>query len=205
MLVALIKDSKLLVLRRSNIFFITKDEAEITNVKRELTSHSFDHSLHVYNDGAEALNRLMGSSSAALENYSITGKVQPEILFVDLDARGMRVLELLCLMQNYYSLQKIKVFVLSADHTKSNEKYWNNCRITGFIKKPFRLNTTDSGVQQLKKELEVRYHRAWLPFLTAMPFKIAFPAFKDPLLIVKTFISYASGMSGIKSLLLILQ
>src|SRR3954466_12830989 len=98
-------------MKHKKILLVANDNLEILNVQRELTRNNIDHSLHIAKNGMDALALLMGCSSPQLENYTKTGKVQPDILLMDAESPGLHMIELLCIMQKYYSLQKIRVFL----------------------------------------------------------------------------------------------
>jgi CheY-like chemotaxis protein len=158
-----------LFMKHKNILLVANDNIEILNVQRELTQNKVSHSLHVARNGLEALALLMGCSSPMLENYSKTGKVQPDVLLMDVDSAHLHMVELLSIMQKYYSLQKIKVFLLTHDPERVFSSNIDKRAITGIVTKPFCFESNMFDSDKLRRELCAGRQKAWLPMLTITP------------------------------------
>ncbi len=157
-------------MKHKKILLVANDNLEILNVQRELTKHHIDHSLHIAKNGLDALALLMGCSSPQLENYTKTGKVQPDIILMDAEAPNLNMIELLCIMQKYYSLQKIRVYLIVTDPEKIELAEAKKYGIAGVVAKPFNMESTAFDGQKLMTELGKTPQKAWLPFATGLPF-----------------------------------
>jgi CheY-like chemotaxis protein len=151
-------------MKHKKILLVSDDAAEIQNVERELSRSCVDCTVHIARNSMEALSILMGCSSPMLENFTKTGKVQPDLIFVDMDNEETNIADLLGIMQKYYSLQKIKVFAFGNNPDSLSES--QKSRVSGWMNKPFNLDN------QLENN-EIRSHllpaKALLPFL--IPFR----------------------------------
>src|SRR5690349_8637766 len=149
-------------MKHKKILLVANDNVEILNVQRELTKHHVDHSLHIAKNGLDALALLMGCSSAQLENYTKTGKVQPDIILMDAESPNLDMIELLCIMQKYYSLQKIRVYLMVSDINKVDLTEAKKYGVAGVVSKPFNLESNKFDAQKLLIEFGKSPQKAWL-------------------------------------------
>jgi CheY-like chemotaxis protein len=152
-------------MRYKKILLVANDNLEILNAQRELSTYCSGHTLHFARNGSEALSLLMGCSSSQLENYTITGKVRPDILILDADSPDLEAEHLLGVMQKYYSLQKIKVYIMAADPGKINIPEHCKPAVTGYLSKPLILNSTLHDTEKLLSEFSISKQNMFLPFL----------------------------------------
>src|SRR4051812_21992902 len=148
-------------MKHKKILLVANDNLEILNVQREFIKQNIDHSLHIAKNGMDALALLMGCSSPQLENYTQTGKVQPDILLMDAESPGLQMIELLCIMQKYYSLQKIRVFLMVSDPKKIDLAEAKKFGIAGIVSKPFDLNSNLFDAKKLRNEFDSAPQKAW--------------------------------------------
>jgi CheY-like chemotaxis protein len=180
-------------MKHKKILLVANDNLEILNVQRELTKHHVDHSLHIAKNGLDALALLMGCSSPQLENYSKTGKVQPDIILMDAESPNLNMIELLCIMQKYYSLQKIRVYLMVTHPDKIDLPECEKYGIAGVVAKPFNMESTLFDAKKLMAELGKSPQKAWIPFISLLPFE---PSFSKCLSIASKIKSSALHFTG---------
>jgi CheY-like chemotaxis protein len=126
-------------MRHKKILLIEDDYLDVISVKRALSKLNIDHTLHVAHNGVDALSMLMGSAN--LQNSS-EGKVQPDIILLDMNMPKMNGLEFLEIIKKYYSLKDIKVYIMTTSAEEYDKTAATRLGIAGYILKPLDFNKT---------------------------------------------------------------
>jgi CheY-like chemotaxis protein len=141
-------------MKHKKILLVEDDYLDVTSVKRALGKLNVDHTLLVAHNGVDALSMLMGSN----ETNGSNEKIQPDIILLDMNMPKMNGLEFLRIIKKYYSLNNIKVFVMTTSAEEYDKSEAKKLGISGYILKPLDFNNNkkdDSAlaIQELKKEL----------------------------------------------------
>lgn len=136
------------------ILLVEDDYLDVISVKRALGKLNVDHSLVVAHNGEDALSMLMGSTDEA-GNYE---KIQPDIILLDMNMPKMNGLEFLRIIKKYYSLNNIKVFVMTTSAEEYDKTESKKLGISGYILKPLDFSNgakDESGlaIRDLRIEL----------------------------------------------------
>lgn len=134
------------------ILLVEDDYLDVISVKRALAKLSVDHTLYVAHNGVDALSMLMGSNEANSD------KVQPDIILLDMNMPKMNGLEFLRIIKKYYSLNSIKVFVMTTSAEEYDKTESKKLGISGYILKPLDFDTkkkdeSGAATAELKAEL----------------------------------------------------
>jgi CheY-like chemotaxis protein len=70
-------------MKNKKILLINDNYPETVTIQKSLDQLNVQYTLHVAQNGKDALDILMGSSSTYMENYARTGKVQPDIILLN--------------------------------------------------------------------------------------------------------------------------
>ena len=141
-------------MKHKKILLVEDDYLDVTSVKRALGKLNIDHTLVVAHNGVDALSMLMGS-----HDQSGSGeKIQPDIILLDLNMPKMNGLEFLRIIKKYYSLNNIKVFVMTTSAEEYDKAEARKLGISGYILKPLDFSNTKKdefslSIQDLKAEL----------------------------------------------------
>src|SRR3954469_11022391 len=143
-------------MKHKKILLVEDDYLDVTSVKRALSKLNVEHTLLVAHNGVDALSMLMGSHDESANG----AKVQPDIILLDMNMPKMNGLEFLRIIKKYYSLNNIKVFVMTTSAEEYDRVESNRLGISGYILKPldFENKKKDgSGIAtaDLKAELSV--------------------------------------------------
>jgi CheY-like chemotaxis protein len=141
-------------MKHKNIMQVEDDYLDVISVKRALAKLNVEHTLYVAHNGVDALSILMGS------NEINSDKVQPDIILLDMNMPKMNGLEFLRIIKKYYSLNNIKVFVMTTSAEEYDRVESKKLGISGYILKPLDFENKkkdDSGlaIAELKAELSV--------------------------------------------------
>ncbi|MEO6301553.1 MAG: response regulator [Bacteroidia bacterium] len=117
------------------ILLIEDDYLDVESVKRALKKLNVDHRLHVAHNGVDGLAILTGNAGVP--------KVLPDIILLDINMPKMNGVEFLGIIKSYYSLKKIKTFVITTSAEEYDKQAMQNLGVHGYILKP--LNLTDPG------------------------------------------------------------
>jgi CheY-like chemotaxis protein len=120
-------------MKTKRILLIADDNSDVEAVREALSGLQVPHTLLIARSGSEALSILMGSSSPHMENYTHTGKVQPHLILLNNELPDMTCLEFMSIMRKYYSLQNIKVHLLSDSDNRLDAKIVADLGIAGCI------------------------------------------------------------------------
>lgn len=105
-------------------------------------------------NGNEALHTLMGSSVDVDNNVSSNKQLRPDIILLDKDLPDMSGYEFLGIVRKYYSLENIKIFVLTSLPTDNLQDLSEKFAIAGYIQRPIENNpATIENFKLLKAEL----------------------------------------------------
>ena len=139
-------------MKHKRILLVEDDYLDVISVKRALAKLNVEHTLYVAHNGVDALSMLMGS------NESNSDKVQPDIILLDMNMPKMNGLEFLRIIIKYYSLNNIKVFVMTTSAEEYDKVESKRLGISGYILKPLDFENKkkdESGVSiaELRTEL----------------------------------------------------
>lgn len=139
-------------MKHKKILLIEDDYLDVISVKRALAKLNVEHTLYVAHNGVDALSMLMGSNEANSD------KVQPDIILLDMNMPKMNGLEFLRIIKKYYSLNNIKVFVMTTSAEEYDKTESRKLGISGYILKPldFENKMKDenaAAIAELKTEL----------------------------------------------------
>jgi CheY-like chemotaxis protein len=154
-------------MKAKKILLVADDPSDAENVRHALVSLGIPHTLHIVHNGADALATLMGSSSSHMENYTRTGKVQPDLILLDQTLPDMGCLEFLSIMRKYYSLKNIRVQILAHAPAELDAKLVSSLGIAGCIPK-MDGDKRIIPAELLRRALNGEAVSAFLPFL-ALP------------------------------------
>lgn len=112
------------------ILLIEDDYLDVESVKRALKKADIPHVLHVSHNGADALNSL-----TTTEN-----KIVPDIILLDINLPKMGGLEFLEIVKSYYSLQYIKIYIITTSSEEYDKISAQHFEIAGYIIKPLDFN-----------------------------------------------------------------
>lgn len=127
-----------------NILLVEDDYLDVESVKRALKKLNFEHNLYVAHNGVEALGMLTSEHN----------KIVPDIILLDLNMPKMNGMEILAIIKSYFSLNSIKIFILTTSDEEYEKISAQNLGVTGYIIKPLNFGPKDSGdTSILKNEL----------------------------------------------------
>lgn len=126
-----------------NILLVEDDYLDVESVKRALKKLKIEYNLYVAHNGVEALGML-----TAEEN-----KVVPDIILLDLNMPKMNGMEILAIIKSYFSLNSIKVFILTTSDEEYEKILAQNLGVAGYIIKPLNFSLQDADTVLLKDEL----------------------------------------------------
>jgi CheY-like chemotaxis protein len=141
-------------MKHKKILLVEDDYLDVTSVKRALSKLNVEHTLLVAHNGVDALSMLMGSHDESKNGE----KIQPDVILLDMNMPKMNGLEFLRIIKKYYSLNNIKVFVMTTSAEEYDKTEARKLGISGYILKPLDFSNTkkdDSAIaiQNLKEEL----------------------------------------------------
>ncbi|MES2761773.1 MAG: response regulator [Bacteroidota bacterium] len=115
---------------KQKILLINNDQAENVIIEDTLKAIIGDHFLSKAENGKSAFNILMGNSSE-----------KPTVILLNYDLLDMSSIDFLKVMQNYYSLNHIRIFLLTEPLTDQQLAVFNKLGITDYIYRPVLNNT----------------------------------------------------------------
>ncbi|MFY9226594.1 MAG: response regulator [Blastocatellia bacterium] len=121
--------------KKYNILLVEDDEIDVMNVKRAFKKNSLPHTLHVTENGLEALSFLSSTSTI------------PQIILLDLNMPKMGGLEFLREIRQNENLKKLSVFILTTSTNDRDKATAYELNIAGYIVKPLEL---ENFVQTIK-------------------------------------------------------
>ena len=120
-------------MKHKTILLVEDDYLDVTSVKRGLKKFNIDYTLHVAHNGVDALAILNGNSPDGT-------KVLPDIILLDLNMPKMNGLEFLRIIKNYYSLNSIKIFIMTTSSEEYDKIAAQKLEVTGYILKPLNFD-----------------------------------------------------------------
>lgn len=128
------------------ILLVEDDYLDVTNVKRALNKLPVDYTLHVAHNGVDALALLNGNTQDGT-------KIHPDIILLDINMPKMNGLEFLGIIKNYYSLNHIKVFIMTTSAEEYDKVAAENLGIAGYILKPLDFSGNKKTAADLATEI----------------------------------------------------
>ena len=125
-------------MKQKTILLIEDDYLDVTSVKRALKKLNVNHTLHVAHNGVDALAILNGNSPDEI-------KVLPDIILLDINMPKMNGLEFLRIIKNYFSLNSIKIFIMTTSSDEYDKIAAQNLGVTGYILKPLDFDNKKNG------------------------------------------------------------
>jgi CheY-like chemotaxis protein len=143
-------------MKNKRILLVEDKYEDIIAIQDSLKSLNGQHTLHVVHNINDALQVLMGGSSHyGMENYSQTGKVRPDIVLLNIAFLQENAREFLEVMQKYYSLKNIKVYITGDQHEVLDPQLAIKYGIAGYLSKPLDLqNTVNESVLSFRMDLQ---------------------------------------------------
>lgn len=131
-------------IKKKKILLVDDDYIDIESAKREISKLSENVEFITVHNGTEALNMLTSRPDSL-----------PDILMLDLNMPKMNGLEFLRIFKSYYSLNSIKVFIMSTSEEEYDKIMTENLGIDGYIVKPVKFNNAKSknAVEKLKASI----------------------------------------------------
>lgn len=138
--------------RHKKILLVEDDYLDVISVQRALGKLNVEYTLHVAHNGAEALTMLMGNSG----NHP---SLQPDIILLDINMPKMNGLEFLGIIKKYYSLNSIKVFMMTTSAEAYDKTAAKKLGISGYILKPLDFENRNNdesalAIAELKTEFQ---------------------------------------------------
>jgi CheY-like chemotaxis protein len=141
-------------MERPTILLVNNNREEVKIISDVLNAMDIRPNLIVTENTQEALYALMGSSSGQIENGSSKKQSRPDIILLDKNLPEMSGLEFLEIIQKYYSLKRIKIFLLINSEDRPDSSLSEKFMVTGYLQKPFENNpATIEKFKQLEREL----------------------------------------------------
>jgi len=143
-------------MKNKRILLVEDKYEDIIGIQNSLKSLNGQHTLHVVHNINDALQVLMGGSSHyGMENYSQTGKVRPDIVLLNISFLQQNAREFLEVMQKYYSLKNIKVYITGDSNESLDPQLALKYGIAGYLAKPLDFqNTVNESVVNFRTELQ---------------------------------------------------
>ncbi|MGZ4090449.1 MAG: response regulator [Bacteroidia bacterium] len=134
-------------MKNKTILLIEDDYLDVESVKRSLKKLGVNHTLYVAHNGVDGLAILTGNSTGA--------KVIPDVILLDINMPKMNGLELLRIIKSYYSLNHIKIFIVTTSSEEHDKIASQSAGVDGYIIKPLDFANSKSGdsLNQLKELL----------------------------------------------------
>lgn len=129
-------------MKQKTILLVEDDYLDVTSVKRALKKLNVNHTLHVAHNGVDALAILNGNSPDET-------KVLPDIILLDINMPKMNGLEFLRIIKNYYSLNSIKIFIMTTSSDEYDKIAAQNLEVTGYILKPLDFDNKKASQDTL--------------------------------------------------------
>jgi CheY-like chemotaxis protein len=136
-------------MKHKQVLLIEDDYLDIESVKRSLKKLKVDHELFVAHNGVDALALLNGTNDEGK-------KINPDIIFLDINMPKMNGIEFLQIIKNYYSLKNIKVFIMTTSSEEYDKIASQNLGVAGYIIKPLDFEkalSAGTDTFKLKEEL----------------------------------------------------
>jgi CheY-like chemotaxis protein len=121
---------------KKTILLVDDDYLDVENVKRALKKLNAKCDLHVAHNGVDGLAMLTG-------NVPERKKIIPDIIILDINMPKMNGIEFLRIVKSYYSLKKIRIFILTTSAEDYDKIAAENMGVDGYILKP--LNFSDKS------------------------------------------------------------
>lgn len=124
-------------MKTKTILLIEDDYLDVESVKRSLKKLGVDHTLLVAHNGVDGLGILTGNATGA--------KVIPDVILLDINMPKMNGLELLRIIKSYYSLNTIKIFMITTSSEEYDRMASQNAGVDGYIIKPLDFSNSQPG------------------------------------------------------------
>lgn len=111
--------------KKANILLVDDDQVDIAKIKRALQTIDLAYTLHITNDGVEALKFLRDSDTP-----------RPNIILLDLNMPKMSGLEFLETLRAEPQLRAIPVVVLTSSDEPDDKKKAFASHVAGYLMKP---------------------------------------------------------------------
>jgi len=121
---------------KRTILLIDDDYLDVESVKRALKKLRVDYELHVAHNGEDGLALLTGGPDLP--------KIIPDVILLDINMPKMNGIELLRIIKNYYSMKRIKIFILTTSAEDYDKLAAENLGVHGYIIKPLNFNSAAS-------------------------------------------------------------
>ncbi|PSB05236.1 response regulator [Merismopedia glauca] len=117
--------------RLTNILLVEDDEVDIMNVKRAFKRGNIDHPLYIANNGFEALQMLLGTSSKISQI-----PLNRRLILLDLNMPKMGGIEFLRQLRANSHLKSIPVVVLTTSNQDRDLVEAYELNVAGYLLKP---------------------------------------------------------------------
>ena len=121
---------------RRTILLIDDDYLDVESVKRALKKLSIAYDLHVAHNGEDGLAFLTGDRNVP--------KIVPDLILLDINMPKMNGIELLRIIKSYYSMNRIRIFILTTSAEEYDRLAAENLGIHGYITKPLNFQSRAS-------------------------------------------------------------
>jgi CheY-like chemotaxis protein len=126
------------------ILLVDDTAADVENVEHAIRKLKIPFELRIARSVQEAIDILTGN---------IDEKITPDIILVDADPVGLSGFEFLRIIKNYYSLSRIKRYLMSSFYEETEELTAKKLGADGYIVKPLTNNKVKGDMRKLLEEL----------------------------------------------------
>jgi CheY-like chemotaxis protein len=174
-----------------NILLINNDYREAEAIRNILGRMIANASLFTVGNGNDALHIIMGGS--------LYFKGRPDVILLSRNLPDMTACEFLEIMRKYYSLEHIKVFLLSAKVTDRDLNLFKNLGIAGYLQGPFENSpATIAKFKFLKSVLNGSEASTAIFAAMKTKFKSGLSVLKKSVLKSKVLSLHLGSVTGIK-------
>ncbi|MGD1851915.1 MAG: response regulator [Cyanophyceae cyanobacterium] len=115
--------------RSLNVLLVEDDKVDVMNIRRAFAKNDFESSLHVAENGLEALSLLRNEEESSVPSKRL-------LILLDLNMPKMGGIEFLDALRHDDSLKKIPVIVLTTSNEERDRIEAYKFNVAGYIVKP---------------------------------------------------------------------
>ncbi len=126
----------------SSILLVDDDEVDVMNVQRAFRKHRISRTLHVAENGLQALHMLRGDETEKLVP-------QPQIILTDINMPRMNGIEFIRELRADPDLKNMSVFVMTTSSNDKDRQAAYDLNVAGYILKPVEPDKFMASIKTL--------------------------------------------------------
>jgi len=126
----------------SSILLVDDDEVDVMNVQRAFRKHRISRTLHVAENGLQALQMLRGDETEKLAP-------QPQIILTDINMPRMNGIEFIRELRADPALKNMSVFVMTTSSNDKDRQAAYDLNVSGYILKPVEPDKFMASIKTL--------------------------------------------------------